>query len=222
LNPLNSFDPFGLMVRLIGERWSLRVVRWTLVCLAGIFLAIRASEYEKFISKPLWLAETLIFLVMAVAFVVRRNPVERSRGVKLIVVPILGGLLPFALLTTPPDMALLNNPALRDALFMAMTLFTALTVWGLWWLRRAFSITVEAREVVSGGPYRFIRHPVYLGELLTAATVLMLRPSALNILIYVLFFAIQLKRSKWEEQILIRNFPEYEERMKGRFWFWRV
>ncbi|PLX41085.1 MAG: hypothetical protein C0609_11380 [Deltaproteobacteria bacterium] len=217
-----SFDPYGLMARLIGERQSARVVRWALVCLAAGFLAIRASEYGDFISKPLWAAETLIFLVMLLAFLLRAEPVERSRGVKMIIIPIIGGLLPFALLMTPPDAALLKDPSRREIVFWAMTIFTSLTVWGLWALRRAFSITVEARVVVSGGPYLFIRHPVYLGELLTAGTVLFIRPSKVNLLIYTIFLAVQLFRSRLEETVLMRNFPDYKEKMGGRFWFWRV
>ena len=48
-----------------------------------------------------------------------------------------------------------------------------LAVWGLLYLRKSFSIIPEARRVVSGGPYRFIRHPLYAAEIIVV-------PAAIN------------------------------------------
>src|ERR1700704_240325 len=48
------------------------------------------------------------------------------------------------------------------------TIGLAYAVWGLAYLRRSFSIVPEARLLVTGGPYAFSRHPVYLGEIITA------------------------------------------------------
>src|SRR5256714_8386986 len=42
------------------------------------------------------------------------------------------------------------------------------SVWGLAYLRRSFSITPEARRLVTGGPYRLSRPPVYLRGTATA------------------------------------------------------
>ena len=39
-----------------------------------------------------------------------------------------------------------------------------LGVYGLLYLRRSLSIIPEARRLVTGGPYRFIRHPLYAGR----------------------------------------------------------
>ena len=48
------------------------------------------------------------------------------------------------------------------------TLGLVYAVWGLAYLRRSFSIVPEARRLVTGGPYGLSRHPVYLGEIITA------------------------------------------------------
>src|SRR5437868_6839092 len=44
----------------------------------------------------------------------------------------------------------------------------AYSVWARAFLRRSFAIIPQARRLVTGGPYRLSRHPVYLGEIATA------------------------------------------------------
>ena len=61
------------------------------------------------------------------------------------------------------------------------------------------------------GPYRFVRHPIYLGGLLITVGEVWLRFSPLVVCLNVLFVAAQLVRLRYEEQILARTFPEYQE-----------
>ena len=101
-----------------------------------------------------------------------------------------------------------------------MTLATVLTVCGMWTLRRSFSITVEARELVVSGPYRWVRHPIYLGEMLAAAAVAVWRFSWISAMILCLFIAFQLVRARMEEEKLKRNFPDYEMYAEKVWWIW--
>jgi len=83
----------------------------------------------------------------------------------------------------------------------------AYSVWGLAYLRRSFSIVPEARRLVTGGPYALSRHPVYLGEIVTAIGINLATagwPSALLILYFVVC---ELLRMRWEERVLARAFP---------------
>jgi protein-S-isoprenylcysteine O-methyltransferase Ste14 len=83
----------------------------------------------------------------------------------------------------------------------------AYAVWGLAYLRRSFSIVPEARRLVTGGPYSFSRHPVYLGEIITAIGINLATagwPSALAVLYFVVC---ELLRMRWEEGVLARAFP---------------
>jgi protein-S-isoprenylcysteine O-methyltransferase Ste14 len=87
------------------------------------------------------------------------------------------------------------------------TVGIAYAVWGLAYLRRSFSIVPEARRLVTGGPYAFSRHPVYLGEIVAAIGVNLATagwPSALAILYFVIC---ELLRMRWEEGVLARAFP---------------
>jgi protein-S-isoprenylcysteine O-methyltransferase Ste14 len=213
------FDPFGWAARLAPEKWLHRLIRAGAIAVFCFFLLRRIEEYGNFLLKPLWVVETVIYLVLIAAFLLRVDPLDRARGVREILVPLAGGILPFGLLISPPYVA---NRAVLYAVFWWMTVATALTVWGMWTLRRSFSITVEARQLVTGGPYRWIRHPVYAGELLTAAAVAAWRFSALNVTLLLLFAAIQLLRSRWEERKLGRVFPAYATWAKTAWWFWPI
>jgi protein-S-isoprenylcysteine O-methyltransferase Ste14 len=183
-------------------------------------LVLRIQEYPRFALKPLWVVETLIYGVLAWAFLTRLDPVDRARGGREILVPVLGGLLPFGLLGTPPWPWVLARRDVLIGVFWWMTLSTALTVWGMWALRRSFSITVEARVPVTRGPYRWIRHPIYLGEILAAGAVAFWRLSAVNVFLFLVLVVVQLLRSLWEEQKLSRNFPEYTGFARESWWFW--
>jgi protein-S-isoprenylcysteine O-methyltransferase Ste14 len=215
-----QFDPFGWLERYVPETSLHRLIRGAMVLVLAAFLVLRIREYPFFVLKPLWLAETMIFAVLIAAFLLRSAPLDRSRGVREIIVPLLSSLLPFFLLLSPPALPVTGNRTLLYGVFWWMTAATALTVWGMWTLRRAFSITVEARTLVIGGPYRFVRHPVYLGEMLAAAGVALLRFSLVNGLLLVLFITLQLLRARWEEAKLARNFPEYREFASRSLWFW--
>jgi protein-S-isoprenylcysteine O-methyltransferase Ste14 len=83
----------------------------------------------------------------------------------------------------------------------------AYSVWGLAYLRRSFSIIPEARRLVTGGPYRWSRHPVYLGEVVTAIGVNLATAGWLSALAIAYFIACELMRIRWEERILALAFP---------------
>jgi protein-S-isoprenylcysteine O-methyltransferase Ste14 len=78
-------------------------------------------------------------------------------------------------------------------------------------LGRCFGILPEARGLVTRGPYRFVRHPVYLGELGAVVGLSIGAPSLWNVLVLVAFYAAQAVRMRLEEQALGREFPEYAD-----------
>jgi len=215
-----TFDPFAWAARRVPEARLTRIIRWAAALFFLGFAGLRLSQYRGFLLKPLWFAETAVFLLLAAAYLLRRDPVDRARGAREILVPLLGAALPFGLLFAPPSPWVLRDRAVLRVVFWWMTGGTVLTAWGLWALRRSFSITVEAREVVTRGPYRWVRHPVYLGELLTAAAVAFWRFSAANLALLILFAAIQILRSRWEEEKLCRALPGYRAYAARSRWLW--
>ena len=75
---------------------------------------------------------------------------------------IIGCLLPFFFLALPRA-----NLTHAITVFSTVVVFlgTAASILSLCWLGRSFSILPQARSLVIEGPYRVIRHPLYLAEL---------------------------------------------------------
>jgi protein-S-isoprenylcysteine O-methyltransferase Ste14 len=86
---------------------------------------------------------------------------------------------------------------------------TSLAFVVLRWLGKSFSIFAEARRLVTEGPYRIVRHPLYLceGIALVGITLQVLSPIA--VLVFTATVIIQCRRMINEEAILNVAFPEY-------------
>jgi len=216
-----SFDPFAWASRVFPVSLLHKLVRVTAIIVLAGFLVLRLGEYDRYLFKPLWLMESLIFVILIIAYAIREEPAGRSRTAAEILVPLLGSITPFTLLLAPPVRIVYENQLLLYGIFALMTLATFLTVWGIWSLRRSFSITVEARSPVTRGPYRWLRHPIYLGELGAAAAVTAWRFSILNVFIFIIFATIQLYRTRMEEAKLQQFFPEYAGYRQNTWWFFQ-
>jgi len=100
-----------------------------------------------------------------------------------------------------------------------------LNSWAIWILRRSFSISPQARELVRTGPYRLARNPIYATHVLMCIGILLghfTLPVVLAVLIWV---GLMSARVHYEEMVLEDTFPEYAEyrRQVGRFgprWFY--
>jgi protein-S-isoprenylcysteine O-methyltransferase Ste14 len=76
------------------------------------------------------------------------------------------------------------------------------------YLGRSFGLLPANRGIVSGGPFRLVRHPVYLGWLLLTIGYVMVNPVSRNLLVTVAILPFMFARITQEEMLLQAD-PEY-------------
>jgi protein-S-isoprenylcysteine O-methyltransferase Ste14 len=82
-------------------------------------------------------------------------------------------------------------------------------------LGRSFSLTPQARGLVTSGPYRLVRHPLYLGEGLNILGIMVAVGSLTVVLAALAVVAGEVTRACLEERLLRRSFPQYERAFDG-------
>ena len=76
-------------------------------------------------------------------------------------------------------------------------------------LRRSFGVAPANRGVKKGGPYKFMRHPIYAGYLATHIGLMLLMPSWFNAVLYAIGWWAQILRLQAEERYLLQD-PAYQ------------
>lgn len=152
---------------------------------------------------------TVSFYALLVVVFLRRSPaVATSPSRRAAAAAMLATYLPFSLgflaSGTPPLAVLLAANTL-------LLLGLGFSLWSLRSLDRCFSIIAQARAVVSRGPYRVVRHPLYTGELTAALGVVLLTPGWAAFAIWCALCGLQAYRAHHEEAILLATLPEYAD-----------
>ncbi|MEM9347233.1 MAG: methyltransferase [Planctomycetota bacterium] len=149
-----------------ASRWrSLRVsersFNWAFglsVCSWAV-LGMLATD-ESALSSPVRWGIAWLNLLVGLLFIVRQ-PARSVGGVRdvLQALPalVVAGL---ALKIAPPS---IGWSAWAQAVFLSGV---ALASWSFVWLGRCFAVLPARRGVVTRGPYRWVRHPAYAGELI--------------------------------------------------------
>lgn len=84
-------------------------------------------------------------------------------------------------------------------------------------LGRSFGIVAADRGIVVGGPYRIVRHPIYLGYFITHVGFLLANWSPRNLALYIILYFFQISRILSEERILSEDATYREYRGRVRF-----
>ena len=123
-----------------------------------------------------------------------------------------------AVLTTfaPPALSFLSRSELtKPGVFLLADLIIVLgmilSIYSLSSLGRSFSIIPQARKLVQSGPYRLVRHPLYLGELIGLFGIVLAGLTIPKIAVFLLIVTCQVYRAFQEEKLLADVFPEYKE-----------
>ena len=140
--------------------------------------------------------------------IARFRPVDKYASFNPKITALLGTLFTYLILLTPRS----PSDALWDSLSTVLILLgTTMAILAVLDLGRSMSIMPEARQLVTGGLYGRVRHPLYLAEeIAVLGFCLQFRNwQAAPILMVHLYF--QIRRMDWEEGILAKAFPRYAE-----------
>jgi protein-S-isoprenylcysteine O-methyltransferase Ste14 len=145
-----------------------------------------------------WIA-ILLTLQSGIAIVLyfRRSEPEESMGWAGQAFAWFSALLPMAF-----------SPGMSHNLILVLApvLGLLLALWAMVALDRSFSVAPAKRELVTWGPYVFMRHPMYGGEILSLIGVLVASFSLWNAGVFLLFITTVVWRVKQEDKLLGRSY----------------
>jgi protein-S-isoprenylcysteine O-methyltransferase Ste14 len=95
---------------------------------------------------------------------------------------------------------------------------TAFEIYAKIVLGKSFGIVAADRGIVVGGPYRIVRHPIYLGYFATHVGFLLTNWSPRNAALYILIYFFQISRILSEERLLREDmsYRAYCDRVRYR------
>lgn len=134
---------------------------------------------------------------------IRRLAVEVTLRPMDWLVALLGTTVPLMVRPTGGEaLAPVMVSVLLMAAGMAIQIAAKLT------LRRSFGVVAANRGVKVDGPYRFVRHPMYAGYIVTQIGFFLANPSWWNAMIYAAALSLQICRILAEERVLAGD-PAY-------------
>lgn len=156
-----------------------------------------------------WASTALVcgFYALIIWCYLRRGPATAtSRSVTAHAAAVTAMLVPF----TFPLLRTARPGGIQQ--WAGDALVAAGTGWAVWSLRslgRSVSVLAQARVLVERGPYRWVRHPLYSGEIVSSLGLTLLAGSLAALGVWLGFCFLQGYRALREEQLLVAAMPAY-------------
>jgi protein-S-isoprenylcysteine O-methyltransferase Ste14 len=150
---------------------------------------------------------TLAFCVLVVAAYLRRGPAAATdRSPTVWLAAPAATCLPLLIPALPTDLGGTGRSLLACLLILAGATWS---VWSVRHLSTCLSVVPQARVLIDTGPYRLVRHPLYLGEMVTVTGFAVRGGHWSHAVVVVLLLALQLYRAAREEALLAAQVPGY-------------
>ena len=174
--------------------------------LGAIFHMAPFDGPEKLLAVAARLANFMFLILVAATALTRLSPILKAKGIEPRVSALLGTFLCAGLAALPKTEL---GPVLSITSTLLIIAGAVLSFIVLRWLGKSFSILAEARRLVTTGPYKVVRHPLYLCEGIALLGVALQVISPLALAITLVIALIQFRRMVNEEIVLNSAFPEY-------------
>ena len=164
------------------------------------------EDYVSLIHIAMRLSTVGFLLLVALAVVLRTRPSHKASGLEPRIAALAGTFMMYGIALFPRRELSLSLELTSIVLILIGSVGAVVT---LSQLGRSFSVMAEARQLVTSGPYRFVRHPLYLTEEIAVIGLFMQFASVWTIFLLAVHIAFQMRRIHNEETILTEKFPEY-------------
>jgi protein-S-isoprenylcysteine O-methyltransferase Ste14 len=167
-------------------------------------------------------------LVSGILLLISRKPSWTPTRAQEVVIPLAATFSYMVFNQNVPLPAWLTTPLAPDSWVPPLAMLgllcsmigAGISMTSMLWLGRSLGIVVSVREVVTGGPYRFVRHPIYFGYLFFLSG-LMLTACTVRMFVLVIGSVLMLVwRARLEEGLLCAHSPAYCEWRKVTGFLW--
>jgi protein-S-isoprenylcysteine O-methyltransferase Ste14 len=181
-----------------------------IVLLLAIDVAVLTSNLGSglhAVLRGLGTAGSCAFYLLMLWCYLRRGPaIATSSSVTANTAAVAGNLLPLAV-------PLVHGPRPGAGWQLTADVLVLLGIcWAVWSLRslgRNLSVIPQARGIADHGPYAWVRHPLYLGEIVSTLGTVIAAWSAGAVLLWLALCGLQVYRAFREERVLLGALPGY-------------
>lgn len=182
-----------------------------LVVDAGALVRAAARSHSSLAEALGWAGTMLVcaFYILVIWCYLRRGKASAtSRSVMASAVAVTATFTPFAFPVLTGAVPGTGRQLASDLLLVAGT---GWSVWSLRYLGRNLSVIAQARGVTDRGPYRLVRHPLYLGEIVSSLGLALAAGTVAGAGVWVALVAMQAYRALREEEVLLLALPGYRD-----------
>jgi len=219
-----TFNHRAALTAIYTERYGLSLVY---LCLTWIefrkpwlgWSGPPATEGAVLVQTSRHLIQVLLFLFTALLLLLGRRAAVLPQSLKGILIPLATTFFTLTYSAVPWFPTAMQKNLCPADLQMPITIAAivlivvgpAVALWGILYLGRSFGIFVEVRKVIFGGPYRWVRHPMYLGWICMCAGLALGFFSAAYFLLVAIHIFLMLYRARLEEAALSDYSNEYRD-----------
>ena len=212
---------------MISPEKNKQILRFLIFLTAEIYIFYLIISKIIHSGKPfseiwLWVNPVIVIYLLDLYFLyqgVKQKPKEIDTRLSSVIIGFFG-LFGFSI--TFFTIAMYDFPSIQTQFFITLKTVGAclsfipypIIILALLTLKKCCTIVPEAISVVKTGIYRYSRHPLYVAYIVWYFSYILIFPNPVIALICITNIIMLVLRYRREEEILLRNFPDYREYYK--------